>query len=216
MPDPVSILIADDHEVVRRGVRLMLERIPGWSICAEASTGREAVALAKELRPSVVVLDLHMPELNGLEATRQIKRASKETEVLIFSGSDDEQVIRDVYAANARSYILKTDISTHLVAAITALAEHRSYFTPFASEVVFAKFTEKGSAPPPAITPREREIVQLLAEGKSNKDLGALLGISVKTVETHRAAIMRKMGFDSFADLVRYAIHEKLVGPYKG
>ena len=213
MADPVSILIADDHEMLRRGLRLILERVPGWTICGEASNGREAVALAKELRPQVAVLDLNMPLLSGLEATRQIKQASKETEVLIFTGTEDEKVIREVFAANARSYILKTDMTSHLVAAVEALSRHKSYFTSQVSEMIFAKFTDKKPLPAPRITPREREIVQLLAEGKSNKDVAAALNISVKTAETHRAAVMRKLNLDAFADLVRYAIRERLIKP---
>jgi DNA-binding NarL/FixJ family response regulator len=213
--EEVSILIADDHEVVRRGLRDMLSRVPGWKICGEATNGREAVTLAEQLKPNVAVLDLQMPELNGIEATRKIKKVSRDTEVLIFTGSEDEQLIRDVFAANARSYILKTDISDHLKAAISALSKHKSYFTSRASEVVFAKFLEgkdKASEKPPAerITPREREIVKLLAEGMSNKDVANSLGISVKTAETHRAAIMRKLEMTAFADLVRYAIREKI------
>jgi DNA-binding NarL/FixJ family response regulator len=215
MDEEVSILIADDHEVVRRGLREILDRVPGWKVCAEATNGKDAVALAEQFRPNVAVLDMHMPELNGVEATRKIKKVSKDTEVLIFTGSEDEQVIREVFAANARSYILKTDIADHLKAAIAALAKHKSYFTSRVSEVVFAKYLEgkdKGAPKPAAdrITPREKEIVKLLAEGMSNKDVANALGISVKTAETHRAAIMRKLELTAFADLVRYAIREKI------
>lgn len=215
MEEELTILIADDHEVVRRGLRDMLDRVPGWKVCGEATNGKEAVALAEMLKPKVAVLDMQMPELNGIEATRKIKKVSRDTEVLIFTGSEDEALIREVFAANARSYILKTDISDHLKAAILALSRHKSYFTSRISEVVFAKFMEgkeKGAAKPPAerITPREKEIVKLLAEGMSNKDVANALGISVKTAETHRAAIMRKLELTAFADLVRYAIREKI------
>ena len=213
--ETLRILIADDHEVVRHGVRMLIEKEPGWEVCGEAADGRNAVALAAQLKPDVIVLDIGMPELNGLDAARQIKRARSKTEVLIFTGEESEQLIHDVFAAGARSYILKSDIGGHLVAAIRALGQHRHYFTSHISEVVFARYLDGASGAgkdrTELLTPREREIVQLLAEGKSNKEAGALLGISIKTVETHRAAIMRKLRLDSFADLVRYAIRNKII-----
>ena len=212
---PLRIRLADDHEIVRHGVRLLIGKEPGWEVCGEAADGRKAVALAEQLAPDVVVLDIGMPELNGLDAARQIKRVLPQTEVLIFTGEESEQLIHDVFAAGARSYILKSDIGPHLVAAIRALGEHRHYFTSRISEVVFARYlagaSGAGKDKAEGLTPREREIVQLLSEGKSNKEAGALLGITVKTVETHRAAVMRKLRLDSFADLVRYAIRNKII-----
>ena len=211
----LRILVADDHEIVRQGVRALLERRPDWQICGEAADGRTAVSLAEKLQPDIAVLDLGMPELNGLEATRQIRRALPACEVLVFTGEDDEKRIHDVFAAGARSYILKSDISAHLVAAIDALSQRKHYFTRKISEVVFARYVNGQPGSPGGggreLTSREREIVQLLAEGRSNKDVAAALGISIKTVETHRAAIMRKLGFASFADLVRYAIRQKII-----
>jgi DNA-binding NarL/FixJ family response regulator len=211
----LRILLADDHEVVRHGVRMLIEKEPGWEVCGEAADGRKAVALAEKLAPDVVVLDIGMPELNGLEAARQIKRARPKSEVLIFTGEESEQLIHEIFAAGARSYILKSDIGAHLVAAIRALGQHKHYLTSHISEVVFARYLDGVSGPDKdntaALTPREREIVQLLGEGKSNKEAGALLGISIKTVETHRAATMRKLRLDSFADLVRYAIRNKII-----
>jgi len=211
----LRILVADDHEVVRHGVRLLIEKEPGWEVCAEAADGRKAVALAETLMPDVVVLDLGMPELNGLDAARQIKRALPKTEVLIFTGEESDQLIHDVFATGARSYILKSDIGQHLVAAIRALGEHKHYFTSRISEVIFARYFEgstgAGKDKTEGLTPREREIVQLLGEGKSNKEVATVLGISIKTVETHRAATMRKLRLDSFADLVRYAIRNKII-----
>ena len=213
--EELRILLADDHEVVRHGVRLLIEKEPGWEVCGEADDGRTAVTLAGKLTPDVVVLDVGMPELNGLEAARQIKRALPRTEVLIFTGEESEQLIHEVFETGARSYILKSDLSQHLVAAIRALGQHRHYFTTRISEVVFARYlagaSGAGKDKTEGLSPREREIVQLLAEGKSNKEAGALPGISVKTVETHRAATMRKLRMDSFADLVRYAIRNKIV-----
>lgn len=211
----LRILLADDHEVVRHGARLLIEKEPGWQVCGEAADGRSAVALAEKLTPDVVVLDLAMPELNGLDAARQIKRALPQTEVLIFTGEESEQLIHEVFAVGARSYILKSDLARHLVAAIRALGQHRHYFTSRISEVVFARYLDgtsgAGHAKTEGLTPRERELVQLLAEGKSNKEAASLLGISIKTVETHRSTTMRKLRLDSFAELVRYAIRNKII-----
>jgi len=213
--EKLRILIADDHEVIRHGVRAMIEKEAGWEVCGEAVDGRKAVALAEKLKPDVVVLDLGMPELNGLDAARQIKRAHSKTEVLIFTGEESDQVIHDVFATGARSYILKSDLGQHLVAAIRALGEHKHYFTSRISEVVFARYVDgesgAGKEKSEGLTTREREVVQLVGEGRSNKETGVILGISTKTVETHRAAAMRKLRLDSFADLMRYAIRNKIV-----
>jgi DNA-binding NarL/FixJ family response regulator len=213
--DTLRILIADDHEVIRQGVRLMIEKEPGWVVCGEAADGRAAVALAEQLAPDVVVLDLGMAGLNGLDAARQIKRGLPTVEVLIFTGEESEESIHRVFAAGARSYILKSDLGEHLIAAIRALGQHQHYFTSRISKIVFARYLDGGSSPDKdqsdSLTAREREILQLLGEGKSNKAVGALLGISIKTVESHRAATMRKLELDSFADLVRYAIRHKMI-----
>ena len=209
----LRILLADDHEIVRRGARTLIERRPEWEVCGEAADGRSAVTLAAKLAPDVAVIDVGMPELNGLEATRQIKRVAPGCEILVFTGEEDGKLIHDVFASGARSYILKSDISNHLIAAIEALAQRKHYFTSQISEVVFARHLNPGGAAPgrDELTPREREIVQLLSEGKSNKEVAATLGISIKTAETHRAAIMSKLRMNSFADLVRYAVRKKIV-----
>jgi DNA-binding NarL/FixJ family response regulator len=211
----LRILLADDHEVVRQGVRRLIENEEGWEVCAEATDGRQAVAMAEKFAPDVVVLDVGMPQLNGLEATRQIRKARPKSEILVFTGDESEQLIHEIFAAGARSYVLKSDLGTHLIAAITALSQHRHYFTNRISEVVFARYLDgasgAGKDKSEGLTPREREIVQLLCEGRSNKEAAALLGISIKTVETHRAATMRKLRLDSFADLVRYAIRNKII-----
>ncbi len=207
---PLRILIADDHEVMREGVRALIEREPGWQVCATAANGTEAVALARKSKPDVVVLDMAMPELDGLEALRQIKRASPNTEVVVFSAHHSEDVIKQLFAAGAKSYIQKSDSGSYLITAIRSLAEHRPFFTPEISEVLFAKFSSHGSQ---ELTTREREIARLLAGGSSNKQIAHTLGISVRTAETHRATLMHKLGVDSLAGLVRYAIRNNIVEP---
>jgi DNA-binding NarL/FixJ family response regulator len=208
----VRILLADDHEIVREGVRALLARQPGWEICGEASTGREAVTMAGELKPDIVVVDVGMPDLNGLEATRQIKRLVPDTEVLIFTANEAEDIVRNVFKAGARAYLLKSEANQHLIPAIEMLCKHRTYFSSKVSDMVFSGYLKSGAGVEDnALTPRERETVQLIAEGRSNKEIAQIFGISVKTVETHRAAIMRKVRLDSTAALVRYAIRNGIV-----
>src|SRR5690349_20450741 len=213
----IRILLADDHDVVRRGLRGLLESQPGWQVVAEARTGREAVALAERLRPDVAVLDLSMPDLNGLEATRRIRKERPETEVLVFTMHQTEQLMREALLAGARGYLLKSDAAERLVAAVSTLAGPRPYFSAQVSEVlldaVVGPTATAGDGVGETRTAREREIVQLLSEGRGNKEVADELAISVKTVETHRAAIMRKLGIGSLADLVRYAIRNQLIEP---
>ena len=215
----IRILLADDHEVVRRGLSALLATRPDCQVCGEAQNGREAVALAVKLKPNLAVLDLSMPELNGLEATRQIRKEVPETEVLVFSMYESEQFVRDLLAAGARGYVLKSDASTQLLAAVETVARHKPFFTSEVAERVLEGFLRLGElssedgAVSGILTPREREIVQLLAEARSNKEVSSILGISVKTVETHRASIMRKLGITSIVDLVHYAIGNNLVSP---
>lgn len=214
--DTIQVLIADDHQVMRRGVRAVVELLPGWAVCGEASTGREAVAMAERLKPEIVVMDVTMPELNGLEATRQIRKTAPSTEILMFTGLETEELVRQVFEAGARSYILKTDGREQLESALKALAEHKPYFTTKIGEILFARFLQGKSRSDEEsngdrLTDREREIVQLLAEGGSNKEVADALGISVKTVETHRATVMKKLKFKSFSDLVRYAIRNNII-----
>jgi two-component system, NarL family, response regulator NreC len=212
----LRILLADDHKVVRQGTRALLSAIPEWGIVGEADNGRDAVSLTAELKPDIVILDIGMPELNGLDATRQIKKKSPETEVLIFTGQETEELVHDVFDSGARSYIMKTDAADHLIDALKALSEHKHFFTSRISEIVFARYVQgkkalEGAPERSRITDREREIVQLLAEGKSSKEIGTILGISVRTVETHRAAIMKKLGLKSFSELIRYAVRNKII-----
>jgi DNA-binding NarL/FixJ family response regulator len=212
----IRVLLADDHETVRIGVRSIVSSMPGWETCGEASAGREAVDLAIRLKPDVIVMDMAMPGLNGLDATRQIRKHCPETEILAFTGADEEKLIHQMFEAGARGYILKTDTNECIQSALRALAAHKSYFTARVGEVLFAKFLHGkenvSTGPEPGrLTFREREVVQLLAEGQSNKEVAATLGISVKTAETHRSTIMKKLSLDGLAALVRYAIRNNIV-----
>ena len=212
----LRILIADDHEVVREGARALIEHEAGWEVCGMASDGRAAVDSAVELKPDIVILDMTMPELSGLEALRQIRQALPATEVLMFSANHSEELVTQVFDAGAKSYIRKADAGRHLVTAIRSLAEHKPFFTPEISEILFARFLSPSAGKKPMATSgklstREREIARLIAEGTSNKDVAARLGISVRTAETHRATLMRKLGLDSLAALVRYAIRNRII-----
>ncbi len=202
--------------MTRGGLRAVVESMPGWVVCGEAANGREAVEMTAKLRPKIVVMDVAMPELNGLDATREIKKMHPDTEVLIFSGTDTERMVRDVFEAGARSYILKTASREEIEAALRALAAHKSYFTTEVGEILFAKMLRgksdaKEDSGEGRLTDRERMVVQLLAEGASNKDVAQMLGISVTTVETHRAAIMKRLRLNAFSELVRYAIRNQIV-----
>ena len=213
----LRILIADDHEIVRQGLRLLIDAVQDWTICGEAKSGPEAVKMAKELQPDVVVLDHGMPGLNGIDATRQIKEASGESEVIVFSGTDNDSLVHQVFEAGARSYISKTEAGKHLVAAISTVSQHKPYFTDQVSEIVFARYLQRDrfKTPDPEphsrLTAREREIVQLLAEGKTNKEIGEALSISTRTAETHRSTVMRKLQLRTTADLVRYAVRNHII-----
>lgn len=219
MSHAVRILVADDHEMIRKGLRTLIQSRPQWQVCGEAGTGREAVALAAETRPDVVIMDLSMPDLNGLEATRQIRTALPETEVLILTMHESEQLVHEVLQAGARGYILKSDAGATIFEAVAALRSHKPYFTSRVSEIVLRTYLHLDpppeAAPEPAatLTPRERELVQLVAEGLSTKEAAARLGISVKTAETHRVNLMRKLDVHSVSELVRYAIRNRIVDP---
>lgn len=205
MPTP-RILIVDDHEVVRRGLRVLLESRPGWQVVGEADSGRAALALAEELRPHVAIVDLVMPEMNGLELTRQLLSVLPQVAVLILTMHDVDQVVRDAVSVGAKGYLLKSAAGPELVKAVEALHRGQTYFSgvPNPGNV---------PAPVPLLSPREREVVQLLAEGRTSKEVAVALDISPRTVESHRANIMTKLRLTSLADLVRYAIRNGLAPP---
>jgi DNA-binding NarL/FixJ family response regulator len=214
----LRILLADDHEIVRRGLCSLLQKHEGWEVCGEASDGREAVEKAKQLNPDVVILDVGMPNLNGLDATRQLMQYDPGFKVIVLTITDSDQVIRESLDAGARGFVLKSDAARDLVSAVEALERNRMFFTPRVNDLVLAGFLDKGHAisrtePPilPSLTAREREITQLLAEGKSSKEVASLLNLSTKTVETHRSNIMRKLSFHSIRDLVVYAIKNNII-----
>ncbi len=213
---PARILIADDHELLRRGLVAELSQVPGWVVVAEVANGRAAVASAAELKPDLVVLDLTMPELNGLEAARRILSADPDTRILILTAHESEQLVREVLSVGARGYVLKSDAGRILVVALQALLEGGSFFTSSVARMVmdgYLRNEASDASTAQTLSSREREIVQLLAEGNSNKDVARALNISVKTAETHRSNIMRKLGFGSLPELVRYAIRNSIIEP---
>lgn len=209
----ITIIVADDHAVIRKGLRTLLEEHRGWKIVAEAANGREVVERAVRLRPDVVLMDLSMPEINGLEATRLILKALPNTRVLILSMHNTEELVAETLHAGARGYVLKSDTERDLITALEAVLDNRTFFTPASSEFGPGYLGRARSQMPKDsnLSPRERQIVQLLAEGKSNKEVAGRLGISVRTAENHRARIMRKLQLHSLSDLVRHAIRNKII-----
>lgn len=212
-----TVLLVDDHEIVRCGLRTILETDENLEIAGEAENGREAVRMAAELEPDVVVMDISMPELNGLEAVRQIRNRTPRTEVLVLTMHESEDLIRKTLEAGARGYLLKSDAARLLVPAIQTLRRHEPFFTSKASQVVLDGFLGdrkrlRGETAR-ALTSRETEVLQLLSEGRTNKEVAATLHISAKTVETHRANIMRKLGAQSVSELVRYAVRNHIIEP---
>ena len=208
----VRILIADDHGVVRKGLRTLLESVKGWRVCAEATSGRDAVAEVKRYKPDVAILDIAMPGLNGVEAARQISKSSPQTRMLILSMHKSERLVREVIEAGAHGYLLKDDADSDLVAAVDALRQHKSYFSFKVAQLAAREKKSSGEeGRRHRLTPRQLEIIQLLAEGKSNKEVATILNISVKTAETHRANIMLKLDLHSITDLVHYAIRNEII-----
>ena len=220
--ETLRILIADDHQLVRNGLKALLQSHAGWEICGEATTGREAVAKAEELIPDLVILDISMPDLNGADAARRIRKISKNTEILILSMHYSDQLIRETIDAGALGYILKSDSDHDLLLAVEALARHKPFFTSKAKKVILNEFTREGmftnistisTVLHNPLSAREREIVQLIAEGKNSREASLYLGISAKTVETQRANIMRKLEIHNISELVRYAVRSHIIEP---
>lgn len=215
----LRILLADDHELVRRGIRGLLQAHRGWKVVGQAANGVEAVEKAKKLRPDVAILDIGMPAMDGLEATRQLRAAAPNTRVLILTMHDSDQMVRRVLEAGAKGFVLKSDLAAYLTRAVRAVSQDKVFLTPKVSEIVLNGFLNKEKIPrrrggfQAQPTPRETEIIRLLGEGKSNKEIASVLGITARTVETHRAKIMLKLGFHSIAELVHYAIQNQLVSP---
>jgi DNA-binding NarL/FixJ family response regulator len=207
------ILIADDHDVVRSGLNAILSSQFGWEVVAEAEDGRKAVELVAETRPDVAILDYQLPLLNGVDATREIRMIRPQTEVLIFTMHESELLLREALEAGARGYLLKSDARKFLIAAVESLSQHKPFFTGRVSEALLNAFLSQGHATDGVLTARERGVVQLIAEGHSNKEAAQILGLNLKTVESHRASAMRKVNVNSTATLVRYAIRNKLVEP---
>src|SRR4030095_11982776 len=214
----LRVLVADDHEVVRKGLRTILEEQPGWEVSAEASDGREAVDKVRTLKPDVTVVDVGMPGLNGLEATRQMLKNDPETKVLILTMHESDPLIREVLDAGARGYLLMSEAGKDLVSAVEAIRRNKTYFTARVAQMVLDGYLDKKPRTPADTdwrarrrTPRQREIVQLLAEGKSSKEVAVALNLSVKTAETHRANIMRRLNCHSVSELVRYAIRNNII-----
>ena len=208
------ILIADDHDIVRKGLRALVQEEPCWRIVADVQDGRSAVAKTQELKPDIAILDIGMPSLNGLDATRQIVKVNPDTKVLILTMHDSEQLIQNVLNAGARGYLMKSDAGRDLVVAVRALLSGQSFFTRRVAQIVLDGFTGRRTTTTEGefqqLTPKEREVVQLLAEGKRSKEAADVLKVSTKTLETHRSNIMRKLGCHSVTELVRYAIRNHL------
>jgi len=211
---PARILIADDHDIVRKGLRALVEEESSWQVVADVQDGRSAVAKTQELKPDIAILDIAMPSLNGLDATKQIVKVNPDTKVLILTMHDSERLIQHVLNAGARGYLMKTDAGRDLVVAIRALLLGQTYFTQRVAQIVLDTFTGKKTTTTEgdiqSLTAKEREVVQLLAEGKCSKEAADVLNVSTKTLETHRSNIMRKLGCHSVTDVVRYAIRNHL------
>jgi DNA-binding NarL/FixJ family response regulator len=213
----LRILVADDHELVRRGIRGLLRAQRGWRVIAEARNGQEAVEKTNKLKPDVAIVDISMPDLDGLQATRQIREVAPRTSVVVLTMHESDQMVRRVLDAGALGYVLKSDLAAHLVKAVKDVSAGKLFLTPRVSDIVLKGFLKNGNQPEPGEssrarpTPREVQVIRLVAEGKANKEIAAELGITMRTVETHRAKIMLKLGVHSLAELIHYAIRNKIV-----
>jgi DNA-binding NarL/FixJ family response regulator len=214
----LRLVVADDHALMRRGICDLLEAQSGWEVVAQAANGREAVDAVARTRPDVLVIDLAMPELNGLTAAREILRSFPRVEIVLLTMHNTDQTIREVLECGARGYVLKSDAEQDLVAAVKAVAQGKPFFTPNVAEVVLKGYLRQNARPETPermqeLTTREREVVQLLAEGKGNKEVAVAMQVSIKTVEAHRSNINRKLSIRSTSELVRYAVRNAIVAP---
>jgi DNA-binding NarL/FixJ family response regulator len=210
---PRRILLVDDHDIVREGLRSLLTPQRHWQICGEAASGREAVEKALELRPDVVVMELALPEMDGLDATHRIREALPQTEVLILSVHDSEALVKEAFLAGAKAFVVKTDTRPHLMPALEALAQHQPFFSPAACVMMLKELLQSGTTgrSRKGLTQREREVVRLIADGKASKEIAAKLRISVRTVEAHRTNVMRKLNLRSVGNLVSYAVRNQII-----
>ncbi|MGG5817287.1 response regulator [Falsiroseomonas sp. HW251] len=209
----MRILLADDHDIVRHGLADMIARQPGWEVCAEARGGKEAVAQAAALKPDVAVVDMNMPDLDGLAVTREIRVASPATEILVFTMDDSEDLAAAVLAAGGRGYLLKSAAARLIVTAIRTVAAHRPFFPPGVTDEMRSVLEHAAThaAAPPLLSPREREVVKLLAEGGSRREIAQRLGIAERTVKAHQESAMQKTGERSVAGLTRYALRNRII-----
>ena len=211
-PGVKRVMLVDDHTVVRRGLRSLIESSPGWEVCAEASEGHEALMMAVETRPDIVVMDLSMPKLGGIDATIQLRKILHGLEVLILTMHESGRLVGQALRAGARGYLLKSESEDKLMDALEALSHHHPYFSASVSETLLQGYlSAEATSDPKQLTPRERQIVKLVAEGKTNKRIALILSVSIKTVETHRSSAMHKIGAKSSADLTLYAVRNDLV-----
>jgi DNA-binding NarL/FixJ family response regulator len=218
----LRILVADDHGLMRRGTRVLLEAQHGWKVVGEAANGREAVEKTIELKPDVTILDISMPDLDGVQVTRQIREAVPDTKVLVLTMHESDRMVQRSLDAGAHGYILKSDLPECLPTAVKAISEGKRFLTPKVSEIVLEGFLktgskhEQGEGTGGRTTARETEVIRLLAEGKANKEIAALLGITVRTVQTHRSKIMLKLGIHSLAELIHYAMRQEIIDTRRG
>jgi two-component system response regulator NreC len=209
---PIRIVLADDHVLVRQGLKSLLER-EGFQVVAEASDGQEALRHVESLQPDITVMDISMPTLNGLNAAREVKRASPKTRTILLTQHDEGQYIRDALEAGVKGYVLKSQVASDLVLAIRQVSRGQVYLSPGVSSAVMEAYQSKSEKSKNPLTSRERQVLQLVAEGKSTKDVASLLGISVKTAESHRTRLMQKLDIHETASLVLYAVRHGIVQP---
>jgi DNA-binding NarL/FixJ family response regulator len=211
-PGRKRLMLVDDHEIVRKGIRALVETRSEWTLVAEVGDGMDALKVAREVQPDIIVLDISMPNVSGLDLIIQFKRMLPKTEILVLTMHESERIMAQALRAGARGYLLKTESGDRLLEALTALSRHQAYFSSVVSETLLKSYLSSGAAQEfEQLTSRERQIVKLVAEGNSNKKIALILNVSIKTVETHRSSAMRKIGASSSADLALYAARNELV-----